>query len=216
MREERSPTRRERRIEARKIQILDAAARVFAEKGFHAATTKEIAEAADVAEGTIYNYFESKEDLLLGIMSRLAESQSLALFTQSELLEQTLEMPSHDFLALIFRLRHSFVVEDNHLAMLRAVLSEILVNRKFAERYYKELIQPMISLWEQYLQTRIEREEVRSVNVSLVVRFLLAFNLGMVGFYALGDPLICREWQSDTMIETIVDLFLMGLKNEVR
>ncbi len=52
---QRTAARRERRIAARKEQILDAAAQVFAAKGFHRATTKEIAEAADVSEGTIYN-----------------------------------------------------------------------------------------------------------------------------------------------------------------
>src|SRR5512143_947910 len=72
-----SHSRRERRVAARKVQILDAAARLFAEKGFHRTTTKDIAEAADVSEGTLYNYFENKEDMLLGIMSRLVETQHL-------------------------------------------------------------------------------------------------------------------------------------------
>ena len=54
---------REQLIEARRNQILDAAAAVFAEKGFHRATTKEIAKTAGVSEGTIYNYFASKADL---------------------------------------------------------------------------------------------------------------------------------------------------------
>ncbi|MBE9508961.1 MAG: helix-turn-helix transcriptional regulator, partial [Chloroflexi bacterium] len=62
-------------IEARRAQILNAAATVFAEKGFHRATTREIARVADVSEGTIYNYFDSKEDLLVGIITRLAEQQ---------------------------------------------------------------------------------------------------------------------------------------------
>ena len=47
-------------IEARRTQILMGAAQVFAKKGFHKATTKEIAQAAGVAEGTIYNYFKNK------------------------------------------------------------------------------------------------------------------------------------------------------------
>ncbi|MFL7790868.1 MAG: helix-turn-helix domain-containing protein, partial [Anaerolineae bacterium] len=48
---------RQQLIEARRNQILDAAAAVFAEKGFHRTTTKEIASRAGIAEGTIYNYF---------------------------------------------------------------------------------------------------------------------------------------------------------------
>lgn len=44
-----------------------------------------------------------------------------------------------------------------------------------------------------------------------MARFLLAFNLGLLAFFFLGDPLIRAEWQSDTLIETMVDFFLNGL-----
>ena len=56
--------RRERRIAARQEQILEAAAIVFSTKGYERATTREIAEAADVSEGTLYNYFDNKIELL--------------------------------------------------------------------------------------------------------------------------------------------------------
>src|SRR5438067_8988104 len=44
---------------------MDAAIKVFAERGFHTATVSEIARAAGVADGTIYLYFKGKDDLLL-------------------------------------------------------------------------------------------------------------------------------------------------------
>ncbi len=55
-------------------QILSAASIVFAEKGYQRATTREIAEKADVSEGLIYSYFESKDHLLLAILEKLANS----------------------------------------------------------------------------------------------------------------------------------------------
>ncbi len=59
--------RRARRAEERRQTILQAAASVFAAKGFEKATTREIALEADISEGTIYNYFDSKEQLLLAL-----------------------------------------------------------------------------------------------------------------------------------------------------
>jgi len=59
--------RRARRAAQRRRQILDAAARVFACRGYERATTREIASEADVAEGTIYNYFAGKQELLLAL-----------------------------------------------------------------------------------------------------------------------------------------------------
>src|SRR6266581_8418763 len=73
MQETRDPIQ-ELLIAARRTQILDAAAAVFAEKGFHRATIKEIARIAGIADGTIYTYFASKTDVLLGILNRLNES----------------------------------------------------------------------------------------------------------------------------------------------
>ena len=122
-------------------------------------------------------------------------------------------MPMRDFLGVMYRSRHEFVLQDNHLAMLQAVTAEVLISQEFAARYYEQLLEPAMGLMEQHLQARIARGEVRSVNVPLVVRFLLAFNLGLLGFFVLGDPLIQEEWQSDTMLETMVDFFLNGLEN---
>lgn len=63
-------SRRNRRIERRQEEILQAAASVFAAKGYAQATTGEIAVAAGIAEGSLYNYFASKRDILVAIISR--------------------------------------------------------------------------------------------------------------------------------------------------
>src|SRR2546423_1076474 len=56
---------RDIRASDKRARILDAAVKVFAERGFHSATVAEIARAAGVADGTIYLYFKGKDDLLL-------------------------------------------------------------------------------------------------------------------------------------------------------
>ena len=61
-------------VAARRTQILDAAITVFSEKGFHRATIKEIARVAGIADGTIYTYFASKDDVLLAVLDRLNET----------------------------------------------------------------------------------------------------------------------------------------------
>jgi AcrR family transcriptional regulator len=57
--------RRERSREAIRTRIVSAALALFQEKGFDATTTKAIARRARVAEGTVFNYFETKEDIAL-------------------------------------------------------------------------------------------------------------------------------------------------------
>lgn len=60
--------RRAREKAARRETILDAARGVFAEKGVLASTIDEIAERAEVAKGTIYLYFRSKEEMLTALL----------------------------------------------------------------------------------------------------------------------------------------------------
>src|SRR5438270_10064416 len=48
----------------RRRELLDAAVRVFAEKGFHASRVGDIAEEAGIAHGLLYHYFSSKEEVL--------------------------------------------------------------------------------------------------------------------------------------------------------
>ncbi|MFQ6113070.1 MAG: TetR/AcrR family transcriptional regulator [bacterium] len=62
--------RKERERQARREQILNAARKVFSERGFEKATLDEIAVAAEFGKGTIYNYFKSKEELFTCIIER--------------------------------------------------------------------------------------------------------------------------------------------------
>jgi TetR/AcrR family fatty acid metabolism transcriptional regulator len=64
-------------------RILDAAVRVFAKKGFYATRVSEVARAAGVADGTIYLYFKSKDELLVSLFEDRVER--LLAYMQTEL-----------------------------------------------------------------------------------------------------------------------------------
>lgn len=65
-----APGRRARNKETTRKRIVAAALELFGRKGFDASTTKEIAKRAGVAEGTVFNYFETKEDIALHFFGR--------------------------------------------------------------------------------------------------------------------------------------------------
>src|SRR5919198_6132991 len=65
-------------------ELLEAAARVFAEKGFQAASVDEIAERAGFSKGAVYWHFESKDDLFFAL---LAERIDRPTWEMIELLE---------------------------------------------------------------------------------------------------------------------------------
>jgi AcrR family transcriptional regulator len=64
------PGRARRRAEARRVEILRAAARVFRERGYAAAGMREIAVAADLSPGNLYHYFQGKDEILFFCQDR--------------------------------------------------------------------------------------------------------------------------------------------------
>jgi TetR/AcrR family fatty acid metabolism transcriptional regulator len=70
---EETSSRRKREAEARRREMMEAAARVFARRGFHAATIAEVAAEAGIAVGSIYLYFDTKEQLYFSVVDEKAE-----------------------------------------------------------------------------------------------------------------------------------------------
>lgn len=62
--------RKQREKEARREKILDAAAVIFSRKGYAAATLDEIAAEAELAKGTLYNYYRDKQHLVMSLIIR--------------------------------------------------------------------------------------------------------------------------------------------------
>ncbi len=193
---------REQLIEARRNQILDAAAAVFAEKGFHRATTKEIAKTAGVSEGTIYNYFDSKADLLIGIMTRLAELEHL-----DEELADALQGEARDFLIAISRHRMGLIQQNDET--IQAIMPEMLVNPALRERFYQQFMRPTMTLFEQYIQARIELGHIRPLNVPLTVRAVQGMFVGLLVLRILGDEPLLSGW--DELPEVLATLIFDGL-----
>lgn len=193
---------REQLIEARRNQILDATAKVFAEKGFHRATTKEIARAAGVSEGTIYNYFASKADLVVGIMTRLAELDALG-----EEPAGALQSEPREFFIAAFRHRVNRIRQGQE--MLQAILPEVLTSPELRESFYRQYVLRIAEMLEQYVRTRVELGDIRPVNVPLTVRALQSIFVGLFVMRILGDEAVLSGW--DDVPEVLATLIFDGL-----
>ena len=194
--------RRERRIATKKAHILQTASNLFAEKGFHRTTTKDIAQAADISEGTLYNYFEDKDDLLLGIVSFLGQSQNLV-----DLLPQALSVDARDYLDAMLHGNKEFMFSNQ--AMMQSVFSEILVDPVLRDRYYRELVLPGLTMLEEHLLTRIEHGQIKPIDERHLSRILFGMVIGLFVLKVIGDPWIERDW--DAIVDVIGTVFFDGL-----
>ena len=193
--------------DARRSQILDAATQVFADKGFHAATIREIARTAQLADGTIYLYFKNKADLLLEILNRLNESERRA----SDLAQSlTGEVDVRSFFTGY--VRHRLAVLDQNLRAFQAVLPDLLTNPELRERYLREVIEPSFRVAEPVLAQWIARGAMPSVDVALALRAVPSLFLGMLILRMLGDATVEQRWSE--LPEFITSLLFGGRQQE--
>jgi AcrR family transcriptional regulator len=129
---------KEQMAEARRTQILMGAAQVFSEKGFHKATTKEIAKAANVSEGTIYNYFDNKRELLLAMIDLIA-MQSLRRIVMDEAPDD----PRDLIMAVI---RDRFQLAQDWGPLMTPVLAEIFNDVELRQTLYQQVVRPKLTL----------------------------------------------------------------------
>jgi AcrR family transcriptional regulator len=178
-----APTRRERQNAARIEQILDAAIQLFSEKGFHRTTTRDIAELADVAEGTLYNYFANKDDLLFGIMQRLTRSMTFeALHTEA--------LPSADVRAHFVTMLQTYRdFQYQNAETLQALLSEILANTELRQRYYAQLVEPSIVALENDPEKHARMGQIQVTDIPATARVLTSIFIGLFFLEVLGDPM---------------------------
>src|SRR5437764_11297854 len=109
-------------------RILDAAVKVFAQEGFYNAKVSQIAHAAGVADGTIYLYFKSKDDLLISLfedrMERVNSTLRAALAAG---------VNAVDRLKRVVRLHLEMIEQNRHMA--EVITVELRQSSKFIKEY---------------------------------------------------------------------------------
>ena len=192
-------------VRARREQIVEAATRVFAEKGFRRATIREVAREAGISEGTIYNYFEDKDALLMAILERLNETER-----RVEDFEEGMAKTFGDFLGEYLRRRMSMIWENREV--FRVVLSEMLVNAELRELYLRQVVTPTMRIAEEYFRAMVEHGQIRSVDTRLAVRILAGTVMGLLVLDLLGDEGVGTRWQE--IPEVVASIMSGGLESD--
>lgn len=190
-------------IIARKNQILDAAARVFAHKGFHAATIKDIARDAGIADGTIYNYFDNKTTLLFAIFERMRDAlQPTA--PVANLQPDDVRGAIRGFVSLPL-----LALRGDNFELFRVVMSEIMVNDELRAQYAQQVLTPTLSVAEVAFQHWAERGLIHTEQGRLIVRVLSGMVMGLMLQFIMDDDLLHAQWEA--LPDIVTDLIMQGI-----
>lgn len=197
-----------RRKEARPSEILDSALKLFTEHGYSATTLDQVASAAGISKGTLYLYYDSKEELFRSMVREL-------LVPQVERFEQQASGFEGSASELLRAMAHGWwkAVGDTPLAgMPKLMVAEASNFPELARFYVEQVIERGRKLVARILQQGIDSKELKPCDTDLAARLLLA-PLVFAAIYKNSLALHDTPYSMQDYINLQIDLALNGLAN---
>ena len=192
-------------VEDRRDQIMDAAMRVFAQKGFTKATNKDIAREAGITPGLIYYYFESKEALLKAIIEARSPIQLI-----STLPSQMFELPPQVFLRMILLRLLSIVESENFIQLIRMLLPEIVHDPDMAP-IAANFLQRALGFLATYFEMQMKKGNLRHTDASLIAQVLFGCVIGFVLRRQIVHDQVALRYSHEQIADSICETVLEGV-----
>jgi AcrR family transcriptional regulator len=207
-----------RKPDERAEHLLKAALRIFAAKGYRATKLEEIAEVAGVSVGTVYYYFQNKEDLLL----QAVQGHFRAVFAEAEHGLVDIQGPTSAKLRFVFRHAWREWLSAEFGYVFRLVIGE--VGSEFAPLFKTWAVEGPLHGWA--LVTRLIEEGMRTgefrpdadapvlaraVNSGLMLQAVLHVQMNLHALAPM-DPHALAPIDPDRLLDSTVEAFLHGLR----
>jgi AcrR family transcriptional regulator len=193
-----NPTRREQQRQERRQQILEAALAVFSERGFHAANVSDVAAAAGVSQGTIYWYFDSKEELftaaILSFFLRFGQDSLDGLEGQET---------ASDKVRALGRSMARFARDAEGLFALFLEYWASSARREETGQWWADMLTEYKDVIVGVIEEGVERGEFRSVEAEPLVWAIMAVYDGLAA-YTMLLPELDLETSSDAFVEALL------------
>jgi AcrR family transcriptional regulator len=175
-------SRRERKKIAARSRILSAAIDLFSRRGLDAVTMDEIAAAADVGKGTIYNYFAAKEDIVVAFMADL-EARLAPRIARFRPGKRPVDRVLADYVLLHFRLK-----EPYH-AFVRVFLAQMFVDTGGFLPYLVEMQKYIDPPLQSLFAALEERRALRAgIDIPELILSFKTMHLGLTALWAVEGP----------------------------
>ena len=197
--------RKEREFNLRRAEILENAEKIFAVKGFYNATVAEIAGASGFAVGTIYQFFESKEQLYAALLTeklkmlyegiRKAVGQETGVFRKIEVLAASNFRFVEDNAAFC-----SIFIRGDHLSLSEG--SEALRTRIMGD--YAEYV----SFIENVIREGIQTGDLKKMDPRMMASALI----GIINSCSFRWLTVSKDGSLETKVPFVMDIFLEGVR----
>lgn len=196
-------SRRARKHADIRARILATALSLFGRKGIEAVTVEEIAEAADIGKGTIYNYFATKEDIVIAFMVEM-EKKVQARVKRFLSLQAPLEAILAQFVRFQFRLKRPYY------RFVRVFLGQMFMRTEQFLPYMVEMQKvidpPLQKLFEGLRERGLLRTDVPIPELMITFKTV---HMGLSALWAVEGPPFT---QTEKTLKQEMKLFCEGLR----
>ena len=199
----RPQSRRARKKASTRAQIVAAGIRLFSEQGIDAVTVDQLAAAADVGKGTIYNYFQTKEDIIVAFMVDLERT------VQAQVRARKSRQRSAAGVLIRF-IQAQFQMKESYHGFVRVFLGHMFLHTEQFLPYMAEMQTvidpPLEALFEELQQRGAIRSDVDLPELILVFKTI---QLGLTALWAVEGP---PFQQTARIVQQEITLFCKGLE----
>lgn len=191
-------------------EIIEAAIRVFSEKGFTAGRTSEIAKEAGVSEGTIFNYFKTKNDLLQALLLPffLFVSRPYILKGIDSFLSSRTEIPIEEGLTKLTLGRVKLIEE--HRRLVKTMFAEMMFHPELLEPIRDKIFPSIVQSTREIFDSEIENGTFRKVDTLAAMKVFM----GMIFAHTTMKQMFSESHDSqddEEEIRRMIDIFLNGV-----
>ncbi|WP_162462947.1 TetR/AcrR family transcriptional regulator [Paenibacillus psychroresistens] len=182
----------------KKKQILEAAIKCFADKGYQATSIQEIADSLGIAKGSLYFYFKSKEDLLVSICKYYFERIVVKFW---ETMEDPHLTPREKLIRQVIDSYEQFVGHSDFVKVLMKERFE--VNQEIHELIFSLRAQQLSG--NQQCIVELYGEEIRPVSYDVATIFISMIN-GYMGFVIMEQIKLDFKMVSEFLLDRLDDI----------
>ena len=195
--------------ENREQEILDAAIKVFSEKGYNAATTSEISREAGIAEGTLFRYFKNKKALIkrIVLISSKTIGQNVITKRLGELIEKNKDKDFKEILKLIILDRIDLLEKNKELY--KIVFTEIQYQEDLKKAFKENIILTAKGMLFNYIDNNKLKHNFKDVDLLAASRNLVSSVVGYIFQRTVLPELITID--REKQVEEMVEVFLNGI-----
>jgi AcrR family transcriptional regulator len=203
-------TRWTRRKQARPAEILDAALKVFAQKGFAAARMDDIARQAGVTKGTIYLYFDNKEAVFKSLVREVVGTNLETVSANA----RNFEGSTRDLLRMFLTTMTQLLVDSDKVVLPKIIIAESSNFPWLAEFYRFEVIERGLQLMISLVERGIKCGEFRALPAEHVARLCVAPVLFCAVWRVTFSHLDPKPYDYKGLIDTHLDILFRGIAVE--